>query len=57
MPEEKQNEIKLTGQTVQAIVNYLATKPYKETAQLITQIQKEATPQAQVEQEQKDKEG
>ena len=47
MPEEKQNEIKLTGQTVQAIVNYLSTKPYRETVQLITQIQKEATPQEQ----------
>ena len=57
MPEEKQNEIKLTGQTVQAIVNYLVTKPYRETAQLIMQIKKEATPQVQVEQEQKDKEG
>ena len=37
--------IELKEQTVQAIVNYLSTQPYRETVQLISLIQKEAAPQ------------
>ena len=43
----KMNELKLSTNLVNAILQYLATKPYQEVFQLVEAIQKEAAPQAQ----------
>lgn len=40
------NDIKLSTQLVNAILQYLGTKPYQEVFQLIEAIQKEAQAQA-----------
>jgi hypothetical protein len=36
--------MKITQELAQAIVQYLATKPYSEVFQLINELQKQATP-------------
>ena len=41
------NELKLSTNLVNAILQYMATKPYQEVYQLVEAIQKEAAPQAQ----------
>ena len=41
------NELKLSTNLVNAILQYLATKPYQEVYQIVEAIQKEASPQAQ----------
>jgi hypothetical protein len=43
----KMNELKLSTNLVNAILQYLATKPYQEVYQIVEAIQKEAAPQAQ----------
>jgi hypothetical protein len=43
----KMNELKLSTNLVNGILQYLATKPYQEVFQLVEAIQKEAAPQAQ----------
>jgi hypothetical protein len=43
----KMNELKLSTNLVNAILQYLATKPYQEVYQIVEAIQKEASPQAQ----------
>ena len=39
----------ITQELAQAIVQYLATKPYTEVFQLINELQKQATPQTEEE--------
>ena len=41
------NELKLSTNLVNAILQYLATKPYQEVFQIVEAIQKEAASQAQ----------
>lgn len=41
------NELKLSVNLVNTILQYLATKPYQEVFQLVESIQKEAAAQAQ----------
>jgi hypothetical protein len=41
------NELKLSVNLVNTILQYLATKPYQEVFQLVESIQKEAAEQAQ----------
>ena len=43
----KMNELKLSTNLVNSILQYMATKPYQEVFQLIDAIQREAGPQAQ----------
>ena len=39
--------INLTTDLVNAVLQYLGTRPFQEVAQMVTAIQKEATPQVQ----------
>jgi len=48
-------EVTLTKQEAEAILNYLASKPYAEVFQLIGLLQSKATPQPEVVKEEKKK--